>query len=392
MFFLTLPLLLGCTAATTPLTAATPPVDPLPLKVVSTDQLPKGLAKDQQLWNKVNGQKGDYKALLTAIDHSLEYLGTDKAQKDYQDYKVPGITRDRVSRSLRRFRQLVVQAKSPQALETAVKKEFQFYQSIGNDQKGNVDFTGYYEATYPASRQPTTEFRYPLYQAPADLKAWPKPHPTRAELEGADGLQASQGPLKGLELVWLRDRIQAFLVQVQGSARLGLTDGTEMTVGYAGKTAHPYTSIGKALIADGKFTLEELSLPVVLQYFEENPQDLDLYIPKNKSFVFFQETFGSPPMGNLNVPVTDERSIATDKSLMPPGALALIQTNLPYYNASQTLEFKDVSRFVLDHDTGSAIKGPGRVDIFMGTGAKAKERAGVMTGSGQLYYLLLKDN
>lgn len=97
-------------------------------------------------------------------------------------------------------------------------------------------------------------------------------------------------------------------------------------------------------------------------------------------------------MGNLNVPVTDERSIATDKSLMPPGALALIQTNLPYYNASQTLEFKDVSRFVLDHDTGSAIKGPGRVDIFMGTGAKAKERAGVMTGSGQLYYLLLKDN
>lgn len=283
MFFLTLPLLLGCTAATTPLTAATPPVDPLPLTVVSTDQLPKGLAKDQQLWKKVNGQKGDYKALLTAIDHSLEYLGTDKAQKDYQDYKVPGITRDRVSRSLRRFRQLVVQAKSPKALETAVKREFQFYQSIGNDQKGNVDFTGYYEATYPASRQPTAEFRYPLYQAPADLKQWPKPHPTRAELEGSDGLQASQGPLKGLELVWLRDRIQAFLVQVQGSARLGLTDGTEMTVGYAGKTAHPYTSIGKALIADGKFTLEELSLPVVLQYFEENPQDLDLYIPKTKA-------------------------------------------------------------------------------------------------------------
>ncbi|WP_299486852.1 murein transglycosylase A [Acaryochloris sp. IP29b_bin.137] len=392
MFFLTLPLLLGCTAAPTPLTAATPAMERLPLQGVSTDQLPRGLAKDEQLWKKVNGQKGDYKALLTAIDHSLAYLGTDKAQKDYQNYPVPGFSRGRVILSLQRFRQLVVQAKSPVALEAAVKREFQFYQSVGNDQKGNVDFTGYYEATYPASRKPTAEFRYPLYQAPADLKEWPNPHPTRAALEGSDGLQGSQGPLKGLELVWLRDRLQAFLVQVQGSARLGITDGTEMTVGYAGKTAHPYTSIGKALVEDGKFTLEELSLPVLIQYFQENPQDLDHYIPKNKSFVFFRETFGSPPTGNLSVPVTDERSIATDKSIMPPGALALIRTDLPYYNANQTLEFQRVSRFVLDHDTGSAIKGPGRVDIFMGTGDKAKARAGVMTGSGQLYYLLLKEN
>lgn len=390
MFFLTLPLLLGCTAATPPPTTATPPME-RPLRAVVTDQLPNGIAKDEQLWQNMNGQTGDQQSLLTAIDHSLDYLGTDKAQQDYQDYKVPGITRDRVIRSLRRFRQLVVQAQSPEALETAVKREFQFYQSIGNDQKGNVDFTGYYEATYPASRTPTAAFRYPLYQAPADLKEWPKPHPTRAELEGADGLQGSQGPLKGLELVWLRDRIQAFLVQVQGSARLSMTDGTEMTVGFAGKTDHPYTSIGKALVEDGKFSLEELSLPLVLQYFQTNPQDLDRYIPKNKSFVFFKETFGAPPTGNLSVPVTDERSIATDKSLMPPGALALIRTNLPYSNANQQLEFQEVSRFVLDQDTGSAIKGPGRVDIFMGTGSKAKERAGVMTGSGQLYYLLLKE-
>lgn len=386
MFFLTLPLLLGCAAAT-----PTPVTQP-PLQVVPTSKLPVGLAKDEQLWRGAKGDGGDQKALLTAIDHSLQYLGTEKAEKDYQAYQVPEITRDRVTRSLRRFRQLVIQAQSPQALEKAVKKEFQFYQSVGNDQKGNVDFTGYYEATYGASRTPTAEYRYPLYKAPADFKEWPKPHPTRADLEGKDGLQASQGPLKGLELVWLRDRLQAFLVQVQGSARLGVADGTEITVGYAGKTDHPYSSIGKALVQDGKFTLEELSLPILIEYFHKNPQDLDHYIPLNQSFVFFQETFGSPPMGNLNVPVTDERSIATDKSIMPPGALALIRTNLPYYNQRQKLEFRDVSRFVLDHDTGSAIKGPGRVDVFMGTGPEAEARAGVMTGSGQLYYLLLKDN
>jgi len=363
----------------------------MPLKAVSTGQLPSGLAQDQKLWQRGNGDKGDYKALLKAIDYSLDYLGTDKAKQDYHTYKVPGITRDRVSRSLRRFRQLVVQAQSPAALEKAVKQEFQFYQSIGTDQKGKVDFTGYYEATYPASRKPTAEFRYPLYQAPADLKEWPQPHPTRGELEGSDGLQGSQGPLKELELVWLRDRLQAFLVQVQGSARLSLTDGTEMTVGFAGKTAHPYTSIGKSLVAAKKFTLEELSLPLVLQYFQKNPQDLDQYIPKNKSFVFFKETFGAPAMGSLDVPVTDERSIATDKSIMPPGALALIRTSLPYYNASQQLESREVSHFVMDQDTGGAIKGPGRVDVFMGTGPQAEARAGVMTGSGQLYYLLLKE-
>ena len=387
MFYL-LPLLVSCTVASTP----TPNPPQLPLKTVPTTQLPAGLAQDKQLWQGPNRPGGDQKALLTAIDHSLQYLGTDKAEQDYQNYPVPGITRDLVIRSLRRFRELVVQAKSPQALETAVMKEFQFYQSVGNDQQGNVDFTGYYEATFPASRTPTSEYRYPLYQAPAGFKEWSKPHPTRAELEGTDGLQGSQGPLKGLELVWLRDRLQAFLVQVQGSARLQITDGTEMSVGYAGKTDHPYTSIGKSLVKDGKFTLEELSLPLLIEYFQKNPQDLDQYIPRNQSFVFFRETFGSPPMGNLSVPVTDERSIATDKSLMPPGALALIRTSLPYYNQRQQLEFQEVSRFVLDHDTGSAIKGPSRVDVFMGTGPKAEARAGIMTGSGQLYYLLLKNN
>jgi membrane-bound lytic murein transglycosylase A len=384
MFDLILSSLVGCLVAKTP----TPQ---FPLTVVPTATLPVGLAQDHQIWQKIGSSKGDYQVLLKAIDHSLQYLATDKAQRDYQAYRMPGITRSRVIRSLRRFRQLVVEAKSAQALETVVKREFQFYQSVGNDQRGKVDFTGYYEATYTASRKPTAVYRYPLYQAPGNFQQWPKPHPTRVQLEGADGLQGSQGRLKGLELVWLRDRLQAFLVQVQGSARLQITDGTEMTVGFAGKTNHPYTSLGKSLVKDGKFTLKELSLPLVIDYFQKNPQDLDRYIPLNQSFVFFRKTFGAPPTGSLGVPVTGERSIATDKSIMPPGALALIHTQLPYYNPNQKLEFQQVSRFVLDQDTGSAIKGPGRVDIFMGTGPNAKARAGVMTQSGQLYYLLLKD-
>jgi membrane-bound lytic murein transglycosylase A len=190
--------------------------------------------------------------------------------------------------------------------------------------------------------------------------------------------------------VWLPDRLEAFLVQVQGSARLQLTDGTVMTIGVAGHTNQPYTGIGRELVKDGKLRLEDLNLPNVVQYFRQHPDELDTYLPRNRRFVFFQNTQGAPAMGSLGVPVTAERSIATDKSLMPPGAIALIQTQLPILNANKSLEQRPVSRFVLDQDTGGAIIGAGRVDIFMGNGKEAGDRAGLVNATGQLYYLLLK--
>ena len=371
-------------AITTPVIAASP------LRPIPSTQLPADLGTDQQLWSRPSGQQGDYKTLLRAIDRSLKYLKTNSAATAYRNYPVPGITRYRVIRSLERFRQLVRTAKTSADLAAKVKQEFIFYEAIGKDGKGTVDFTSYFEPTYRASRVPTAEYRYPLYKMPYKLAQWPQPHPTRAQLEGVDGLQGSRGLLKGLELVWLRDRLEAYLVQVQGSARLQLTNGSTMSVGFAGKTNYPYTSLGKELVKDGKFTLEELSLPVLIQYLQENPQDLNRYLPRNNRFIFFRETYGAPATGSLGVPVAAERSIATDKSLMPPGALALIQTKLPYVNQNKAMEFLQVSRYVLDQDTGSAIKGPGRVDIFMGTGETARKRAGLVNTPGKLYYLLLK--
>ena len=264
------------------------------------------------------------------------------------------------------------------------------FQSPGRDGKGSVLFTAYYEPIYAASRVPTSEYRYPLYRLPANFTRWPKPHPTRAQLEGYDGLLGAQSRLRGLEMVWLRDRLEAFLVQIQGSARLLLRDGSIMSVGYAGKTKYPYTSIGRELAKDGKLSLSGLTLPVMLRYFSQYPAELNNYLPRNRGFVFFQETHGAPATGCLGVPVTAERSIATDKSLMPPGALALIHTQIPFSNPTGEMEYRTVSRYVLDQDTGSAIKGMGRVDYFMGTGKPAGDRAGVTGGNGQLYYLLLK--
>lgn len=346
------------------------------------------LGFDEQLWGRP-GQPGDRQALLKSIDYSLRYLNSPKAAEAYRKYPVPGITRDRVRRSLVRFRQLLVSSRSPAELQAAINREFVFYKSVGKDKQGTVLFTGYFEPIYAASRRPSAEYRYPLYKLPTDFSRWKKPHPTRAELEGKDGL-GTKSPLRGRELVWLRDRLEAFLVQVQGSARLQLSDGKLMTVGYAGKTNRPYSSIGRELVNDGKLPLEGLTLPVLIDYFRTRPQELDQYLPRNEGFVFFKETYGSPATGSIGVPVTAERSIATDKSLMPPGALALINAPIPFPNGTGQLETRTVNRYVLDQDTGSAIRGAGRVDIFMGTGPQAGDRAGLINGTGELYYLLLK--
>ena len=355
-----------------------------PVTAPAIEETPLGF--DDQLW----GKTGDKAAMIKSIDHSLKYLDTPAATRAYQNYIVQGISRDRVRRSLTRFRQLVISSKSAGELQAAVKKEFVFYQSVGNDNRGTVKFTGYYEPIYQASRKPTPEFKYPLYKLPADFDNWREPQPERVALEGADGLQGASGPLAGNEIFWMRDRFEVILVQIQGSAELQLTDKTVTTVGFAGGTKFAYTSIGKELFKDGKVTASQLTLQGITRFFRENPQELNVYIPRYKRFIFMKETFNGEPMGSINVPVTPDRSIATDKSMMPPGALALVHTELPYPTRGRFLEQRVVSRYVLDQDTGSAIVGPGRVDYFMGTGKVAGDRAGITGGPGKLYYLLLK--
>ncbi|MEH1821061.1 MAG: MltA domain-containing protein [Nostoc sp.] len=338
----------------------------------------------------IYGKTPDKKALISAIARSLQYLETANATAAYQNYPVAGITRDRVLKSLQRFRELLLTTNSATELHQAIEREFVLYQSVGKDNKGSVLFTAYYEPLYAASRVPTTEYRYPVYRLPPDFNSWPKPHPTREELEGSDGLQSAKGKLRGLELFWFRDRLEPYLAQIEGSARLQLPDGTQTTIGYAGNTAYSYKSIGRELVNDGKLPLEGITLPIILDYFQKHSQELNIYIPRDRSFVFFQENHGEPAQGSINVPLTAERSIATDKSLMPPGALALIRASIAFVNPTGKMQERIISRYVLDQDTGGAIKGAGRVDYFLGTGKIAGDRAGLTVSNGQLFYLLLK--
>ncbi|MEH2074825.1 MAG: murein transglycosylase A [Nostoc sp.] len=369
----------------------TPPLKPIAIESDCTLRQ-TCLGWDDQIWGRTGASLtgGDRKALLASIDNSLLYLTKGDAIAAYQNYPVKEITLDRVRRSLLRFRQLVVSSKSADQLQAAVRREFVFYQSVGNDGKGTVKFTAYYEPVYTASRVRTAIYKYPLYRLPPDFSQWPKPHPKRIDLEGKDGLKGNKSKLHGLELLWFRDRLDAYMVHIQGSAQIKLTNGKTTSIGYAGGTDYPWTSIGKELAKDGKMPLNGLTLPRMIAYFRQKPHELSNYLPRWERFIFFQETGGTGATGSIHVPVTAERSIATDKSLMPPGALALIYNSFPYAAPRGKLENRTVSRFVLDQDTGSAIKGPGRVDYFMGSGKLAGDRAGITGGNGSLYYLLLK--
>ena len=349
------------------------------------------LGWDSQLFSGGYGKRPDRRALVRSIDNSLRYLKTPTAARVYANYPIKGITLDRVRRSLLRFRQLLLKSKTPAALQNAVRREFDFYKSIGNDGQGTVKFTAYYEPIYQASRKRTSVYKYPLYSLPPDFAQWEQPHPKRVDLEGKDGLLGNRSPLKGLELFWFRNRLDAYLIHIQGSAKLKLTDGTTTTVGYANATQYPWTSIGKELLKDRKITRKDASMPGILRHFRLNPKDMNEYLPRWERFIFFREKGNTPATGSIGVPVTAERSIATDKSLMPPGALAIINSSFPYPTRGRKLTYRRVSRFVLDQDTGSAIKGPGRVDYFMGRGKLAGDRAGVTGGPGSLYYLLLKE-
>lgn len=323
---------------------------------------------------------------MTAVGHSLRYLGTRRAASAYRRYAALGVTRAHVRRSLLRFRQLVRASRSAEQLHAATVREFAWHPPLKSS-RSDAAFTGYFEPVYRASRVRTATYRYPLYRLPHGFSRW-RIHPPRAVLEGVDGTGDRTGRLR--PLVWLADRMEAYLVHVQGSARLRLTNGRAMTIGFAGKTAHPYASIGRQLVNDGKMSFEELTLPAMLRYFRARPDEVERYLPRNRSFVFFRETHGAPPSGSLGVPLTAGRSIATDKAHMPPGALAFIQMRFANPEAVRAFGTSVIRRYVLDQDAGSAIKGAGRVDVFMGTGARAGLQAGVINAPGRLYLLLLK--
>ncbi len=345
----------------------------------------------------------DMQAAFTARDTGLlDAAARSRAwfakQSTVRFFPVEGITHPQAAQSVAAFEALLAASPDYNFFRQRLSEQFDCYMSVGWNGQGEVLFTGYYSPIFEASRQQTAEFRYPLYKRPTDLVSDPatgqvmgrslpaggiEPYPTRQQIERNP---AALG-LAGQELVWLRTRLDAYIIQVNGSARLHLRDGTVMYIGYAGTNGREYSSLGEMLVADGKMTRDQVSLPAIRQYFAQRPQELDAYIQRNDRFVFFTiYDGGNWPAGSLGFAVTPWRSLATDKAIFPRGGVVLAVTQVPTTGGGT----RAYSQWMFDQDTGGAIRAPGRADIYMGVGPAAEELAGRQAAVGKMYYFFLK--
>ena len=267
--------------------------------------------------------------------------------------------------------------------------------------------TGYFEPEVEGSLEKGAEFATPLYRRPDDLvtlkrgetrrglapglsaarrgKGGFEPYPTRAEIEAG----ALSG--RGLELVYLRDPIDAFFVHVQGSARVRLPDGEVLRVGFAAKNGHPYTSIGKVLIDRGLMSAEEMTAERLRRWLAAHPDQARDVMNQNRSFIFFRNiTVPDPtlgPIGAAGVQLTPRRSLAVDPAFHSFATPVWIGAELPAANG----RLEPFRRLMIAQDAGSAITGAARGDIFFGSGAAAGARAGRVRHSGDFVVLLAKD-
>jgi membrane-bound lytic murein transglycosylase A len=236
-------------------------------------------------------------------------------------------------------------------------------------------FTGYYEPEIAGSPVPTSRFRVPLHRPPPELGAglW---H-TRAEIEG-QGLLAR----RGLEIAWIEDPVDAFFLQVQGSGRIRMPDGRVMRLGYAGQNGHPYVSVGQELVRQGIYPQHRVSAATIRAYVQANPEAGADLLRQNPSYVFFREVRGvSPedgPIGAMARSVTGGRTVAVDPRHVTLGAPVWIEKR----------GRAPMHRLMVAQDTGGAIRGAQRADIFYGTGDEAGRRAGIVKDPGRMVVLL----
>jgi len=239
-------------------------------------------------------------------------------------------------------------------------------------------FTGYFEPELRGSKAPSRLFTVPVYRKPSDLTG--KPYYTRAEIESG----VLKG--KGLELVWVQDPVGLFEVQVQGSGRIQLAEGGTMTLGFDGSNNRPYTAIGAVLVEMGVMKKEEATWPAIRDWLKRNPQQARDVMRRNERYIFFRDTRTSAPIGAEGVVLTAQRSMAIDPTITPYGTPIWIDTKRPVARKPGATE--PYRRLMISQDTGAAIKGPARGDVYFGTGTQAADWAGRMVGDGRAIVLV----
>lgn len=240
--------------------------------------------------------------------------------------------------------------------------------------------TGYYMPELDGSLVRTPDYSIPLHGYPRDLAVMPM----RGEvMDGAlDGL--------GLEVLWVKDPVDAFFTAVQGSARVRLTNGEVRRLAFAGKSGHPYTAIGRVLIERGEISKDAMSMTTLRQWLAEHPEQRDEVLRHNKSYIFFElqsvEDKEIAAVGGAGTALTNLRSLAVDSDLHTYGSLIFVSSDLKGYDQTG----QRFAKLMVAQDTGSAIKGSARGDIFVGSGAQAGEIAGNIRHDAEFYLLVPK--
>ncbi len=269
-----------------------------------------------------------------------------------------------------------------------------------DDPEGDGLFTGYYEPTLSGSRERSDRHRWPLYRRPPELveldlgefqqrlagetilghvhEAAFVPYWERRDIDAGnlDG--------RGLELVWVDDPVDAFFLHIQGSGRVELADGSVMRVGYDGQNGHAYTAIGRELVQRGAMSLEEVSMQSIRTWLQNNPRQRAQILHTNPSYIFFRELTGPGPIGSLGAALTPQRSLAVDREVVPLGAPVWVTTTAPTVDGDE----QPFERLMSAQDTGGAIRGAQRGDVFWGPGEEAAEIAGRMKHPGRMWVLV----
>lgn len=287
-------------------------------------------------------------------------------------------------------------------LPAAITKKFTLCQARNSAGGPEILVTGYYQPLLRGSLHRHPPYLYPVYGPPPDLVAARRYHPgrppervfgrlrqgrlvpyrSRAEIE-------SRGLPRTPPLVYLADPVDAFFLHVQGSGVVQLAEGGFLLLRYAADNGRPYRSIGRLLADEGKIPLAEVSLDAIRHYLDEHLDERARILQYNERYIFFRATPAAapaPPAGSLGVPLVAGRSVALDSACFPEGAPLLLAGDLPAAEGSPA-----GPRLVFHHDSGAAIKGSGRLDLYTGSGPRAEEIAGRLKAPARLYVLIPKE-
>ena len=288
------------------------------------------------------------------------------------------------------------------AIRRYFEQQFSAYQVLAAEGETKGLVTGYYEPLLHGSRLRDERNRHPLYAPPDDLltvelaELYPelRDKRVRARIEGKrvlpywsrTDIETGKAAVAGKELLFVDDPVEAFFLQIQGSGRVQLPDGSIVRVGYADQNGQPYRSIGRILVDRGDLPLDKASMQGIKQWGRDHPEALPALLAANPSYVFFREVPPNPgaaidgPLGALGVPLAAGRAIAVDPRFIPLGAPVFVATTWP-------LSSRPLNRLMLAQDTGGAIRGPIRADWFWGFGENAAQQAGRMKQEGGLWLL-----